>query len=99
MEARPAGEDALRAERTALAGAGAAADAATGAGLALKEDLERQRAAFAAMVDRMDTMSDNMPGVNRMIGQIRRKKKRDVLIIALVVAVLLFFTLSWKLTH
>lgn len=99
MAARPPGEDALHAERTALSGAGAAADAATGAGIALKEDLERQRAAFAAMVDRMDTMSDGMPGVNRMIGQIRRKKKRDVMIVALVVAVCLFFTLGWKLTH
>lgn len=93
------GADALHAERIALAGASAAADSATGAGLSLKEDLERQRAMFASMVERMETMSEGIPAVNRLIGQIRRKKKRDVLILAMVVAMLLFFTFSWKLTH
>jgi golgi SNAP receptor complex member 1 len=81
--------DALYAERTALAGASVGADTAIQTGLSLKEDLERQRAMFASMVERMETMSEGMPAVNRLIVQIRRKKKRDLLILGGVIAVLL----------
>ncbi len=91
--------DALHTERVALAGASAAADSAAGAGMSLKEDLERQRAMFASMVERMETMSEGIPAVNRLIGQIRRKKKRDVLILSAVIALLLLVTFSWKLSR
>lgn len=91
--------DALHSERIALAGASSAAESATGAGLSLKEDLERQRAMFASMVERMETMSEGIPAVNRLIGQIRRKKKRDVLILSAAIAVLLFATFSWKMSR
>lgn len=91
-----AGETALYKERAAIAGATSGADAAIASGLSLKEDLERQRAMFASMVERMETMSEGLPAVHRLIGQIRRKKKRDVLIMAAVVSTLLFVTFSWK---
>lgn len=91
--------DALHAERVALAGASTAAESAAGAGMSLKEDLERQRAMFASMVERMETMSEGIPAVNRLIGQIRRKKKRDVLILSAVIASLLLVTFSWKLSR
>lgn len=89
--------DVMYAERSSLASANSGAQTAIETGLSLKEDLDRQRAMFASMVERMETMSENMPAVSRLIGQIRRKKKRDVLIIAAVVATLLFITFSWKM--
>lgn len=73
------------------------ADAALNAGAALREDLERQRQTFASMVARMDAVGERVPGINRLIGQIRRKKKRDVMVMALVVATLVFLTGLWKL--
>jgi golgi SNAP receptor complex member 1 len=89
--------DALFAERASLNGARVGADAAVQTGLNIKEDLERQRALFASMVERMETMSEGMPAVNRLIGQIRRKKKRDLFILAGVIGLLLFATFSWKM--
>jgi len=91
--------DSLNSERVALAGANAAAESAMGAGMSLKEDLERQRAMFASMVERMETMSEGIPAVNRLIQNVRRKKKRDVLILAAVIATLLGITFSWKLSR
>lgn len=91
-----AGLDSLYKERTSIAMASSGADTAIQTGLNLKEDLDRQRAMFASMVERMETMSEGLPVVNRLIGQIRRKKKRDVLIFAAIVSTLLFITFSWK---
>lgn len=93
------GMDSLYTERASLSAATSGADTAIATGLSLKEDLERQRAMFASMVERMETMSEGLPGVNRLIGQIKRKKKRDVLIMAFVVGTLLFVTFSWKIYH
>jgi golgi SNAP receptor complex member 1 len=90
------GVDALQAERASLSNANSGADAAVAAGQSLKEDLERQRAMFASMVERMETMSEGMPAVSRLIGQIRRKKKRDLYVIGGVVAVLAFVTFRWR---
>jgi golgi SNAP receptor complex member 1 len=89
--------EALYEERAALSGASVGADAAIQTGLNLREDLERQRATFASMVQRMESMSEGMPAVNRLIVQIRRKKKRDVLIIAGVIALLLVITFCWRM--
>lgn len=91
--------DGLYKERASIAAATSGADTAIATGMNLKEDLDRQRAMFASMVERMETMSEGIPAVNRLIGQIRRKKKRDVLIMAAVVSVLLFITFSWKVMH
>ncbi|GAB0492724.1 hypothetical protein MMPV_003993 [Pyropia vietnamensis] len=87
----------LYAERSSLSAASAGADAALNAGAALREDLERQRQTFASMVARMDAVGERVPGINRLIGQIRRKRKRDVMVMALVVATLVFLTGLWKL--
>lgn len=99
LGASSAASDTLYAERASIASATNGADSAINSGLSLKEDLERQRAMFASMVERMETMSEGLPAVNRLIGQIRRKKKRDVLIISAVVATLLFITFSWKVVR
>lgn len=88
--------ESLQAERASLSAAQSGADSAVQTGLSLKEDLERQRAMFASMVERMETMSEGMPAVNRLIGQIKRKKKRDMYILGGVIAFLLFVTFSWK---
>lgn len=87
----------LYAERASLSSAGAGADAALSAGAALREDLERQRQTFVSMVARMDAVGERVPGINRLIGQIRRKRKRDLLVMAAVVAILLFLTGVWML--
>lgn len=91
-----ASAESLHAERASLNSAQSGADAAVQTGLSLKEDLERQRAMFASMVERMETMSEGMPAVSRLIGQIKRKKKRDMYILGGVIAFLLFVTFSWK---
>lgn len=91
-----AGLEGLYKERASVSAATSGADTAIATGLNLKEDLERQRAMFASMVERMETMSEGLPVVNRLIGQIRRKKKRDVFIMAAVVGIMLFVTFSWK---
>lgn len=93
------GLDALYKERASISAATAGADTTIATGLSLKEDLDRQRAMFASMVERMETMSEGLPAVNRLIGQIRRKKKRDVFIIGAVISTLLFITFSWKVLH
>lgn len=93
------GVDALYKERASIAAATGGAETAIATGLSLKEDLDRQRAMFASMVERMETMSEGLPAVNRLIGQIRRKKKRDVFVVAGVVGILLFMTFSWKVLH
>lgn len=93
------GLDALYKERASISAASNGADTTIATGISLKEDLDRQRAMFASMVERMETMSEGLPSVNRLIGQIRRKKKRDVLIIGVVVSTLLFLTFSWKVLH
>lgn len=85
------------AERTAIAGATSAADGAMNQGLSLREELERQRAMFASMVDRMEAVGESVPSINRLIGQIRRKRKRDVYIFAAVVATFTFITIIWKI--
>lgn len=91
-----AGLEALYSERASISAATSGADTAIATGLNLKEDLDRQRAMFASMVERMETMSEGLPAVNRLIGQIRRKRKRDVFLIAALVSVMLFITFSWK---
>lgn len=96
LDGNTAGLDALYKERAGISGATSGADTAIATGLSLKEDLDRQRAMFASMVERMETMSEGIPAVSRLIGQIRRKKKRDVLILGAVVSTLLFITFSWK---
>lgn len=90
------GLDALYKERASISAATSGADTAIATGLSLKEDLDRQRAMFASMVERMETMSEGLPAVNRLIGQIRRKKKRDIFILGAVISTMLFITLSWK---
>lgn len=90
------GLDALYKERASISASSTGAETAIATGLSLKEDLDRQRAMFASMVERMETMSEGLPAVNRLIGQIKRKKKRDVLIVGVVISTLLFITFSWK---
>lgn len=90
------GLDALYKERASISAATSGADTAISTGLNLKEDLDRQRAMFASMVERMETMSEGLPAVNRLIGQIRRKKKRDIFILGAVISTMLFITFSWK---
>lgn len=83
-------------ERASITAANNGADVAIATGVSLKEDLDRQRALFASMVERMESMSEGLPGVNRLIGQIRRKKRRDGVIFATVIATLLLITFCWR---
>lgn len=87
----------LERERQHLYGAERATDSAMGQGTALRDDLMRQRQMFASMVQRMGTVAESMPSLNRLIAHIRRKKRRDVLVLGVVIGVLLFVTLAWKL--
>ena len=78
-------------------GAHRSADTALGQGLALRDDLLRQRQVFASLVDRMGTAVTAMPSIGRLVSQIRRRKRRDVILVAVTTGVLSFLTLMWKL--
>mmetsp|Transcript_6746 Transcript_6746/g.12059 ORF Transcript_6746/g.12059 Transcript_6746/m.12059 type:complete len:290 (-) Transcript_6746:1948-2817(-) len=88
--------DALYAERAALMGSNVGVDSALDKGVSLRDELERQRQNFASMMERMEAASERLPAVNRIIGQIKRKKRRDVLILGVSIVALILFTLIWK---
>ncbi|KAA8494071.1 Golgi SNAP receptor complex member 1 [Porphyridium purpureum] len=92
-----AGPDALHAERAALVGASASADSAIEKSVTLRDELERQRSNFASMMSRMEEASGRFPVLNRLIGQLKRKKRRDMYVLAAVVSILAFLTVLWKL--
>ncbi|KAA8495422.1 Golgi SNAP receptor complex member 1-2 [Porphyridium purpureum] len=84
-------------ERASLAASTNVADNSVAQGLTLRDELLRQRANFSAMMDRVQAMGSSVPAINTVINQIKRKKNRDVIIFAIVVSVLTFVTLVWKL--
>jgi len=89
-------QQSLYAERAAVTGASGAADAALSQGNSLREQLEHQRAMFASMMQRMETVSGSMPGLTKLIAQIKHKRRRDVMVLALTFSLLLFGTIIWK---
>jgi len=91
-----ANADALYAERAALIGASSGVDTSIEKGVSLRDELERQRQNFASMMGRMEEASSKVPTLNRIIGQIKRKKKRDIIIFAGVIVVLTLVTVIWK---
>mmetsp|Transcript_12368 Transcript_12368/g.21137 ORF Transcript_12368/g.21137 Transcript_12368/m.21137 type:complete len:265 (-) Transcript_12368:1800-2594(-) len=90
------GDASLYEERESLASASQMADSSVGQGMSLRDELLRQRAIFAAMMERVETMSSSVPSINSLIGQVKRRKKRDVILFAVVVAGLTFATILWK---
>jgi len=90
-------EDMLWKERNSLAASERGADMAINQGLAVREDLVRQRQIFANMVTRMEHVSEKLPRLNRLIGHIRRRKRRDLIVLCSVVALLMLLTLFWRI--
>eukprot|EP00871_Galdieria_phlegrea_P000125 jgi/Galph1/1112/GphlegSOOS_G5855.1 len=84
-------------ERNAISNSDRGADLAINQGLAVKEDLARQRQVFASMVSRMEHVSERLPRLNRLIGQIRRRKRRDLIILCCVMSLLMVVTLFWRM--
>ena len=91
------GADALHTERAALVGASAGADAALEKGMTLRDELERQRQNFSNIMGRMEEASGKFPMLNKLIMQIKRKKKRDMYLLVALISVLTFITLTFKL--
>mmetsp|Transcript_29364 Transcript_29364/g.113734 ORF Transcript_29364/g.113734 Transcript_29364/m.113734 type:complete len:119 (-) Transcript_29364:1101-1457(-) len=91
------GHDALYAERAAVTGANNAVDNTLSQGNTLREQLENQRAMFSSMMTRMESVSGSMPSISKLINQIKHKRRRDVLVLGLTVAVLVVITIFWKI--
>ncbi|GJD10034.1 Golgi SNAP receptor complex member 1 [Galdieria sulphuraria] len=89
-------EEFLLKERNSVSNSERGADLAINQGLAVREDLARQRQIFASMVSRMEHVSERLPRLNRLIGQIRRRKRRDLIVLCSVVALFMLFTLLWR---
>jgi Golgi SNAP receptor complex protein 1 len=90
-------EEFLLKERNSISNSERGADMAINQGLTVREDLARQRQMFASMVSRMEHVSERLPRLTRLIGQIRRRKRRDLIVLCSVVALFMLFTLLWRL--
>jgi Golgi SNAP receptor complex protein 1 len=86
--------DTLLRERNAINSSQRMTDDIIGQAMATKADLSSQRAMFAGSASKMGGLAAQFPGLNNLIGTIQRRKKRDQVIIALVVAACLCF-LIW----
>jgi len=91
------GHDTLYSERAAVTGATNAVDNTLSQGNTLREQLENQRAMFSSMMARMESVSGSMPSITKLMNQIKHKKRRDVLVLGLTVAVLVVTTIFWKI--
>mmetsp|Transcript_3393 Transcript_3393/g.10306 ORF Transcript_3393/g.10306 Transcript_3393/m.10306 type:complete len:219 (-) Transcript_3393:89-745(-) len=88
-------EAAMQAERHSVLNATSAADGALSTGWSIQEDLKRQRAMFDSMMSTMDVMRGSMPKIGSLVDSIKRKRKRDVIVLSSVIATGLFITLVW----
>lgn len=88
--------DTLLRERNAINSSQKMTDDIIGQAIATKADLSKQRSMFTASAGKMSGLAAQFPGLNNLIGSIQRRKKRDQVIIALVVAACLCF-LIWLL--
>jgi len=87
----------LESESTHVNGAHQAVDASLGQSMALRDELVRQRQTFALMFHRMTAMADSLPQVGRLVANIRRRKRRDVLVVATAAALLSLLTILLRL--
>jgi len=87
----------MRSEIKSIDSATNAADATLATGWSIQEDLQRQRALFDNMMGSIDQMRGSVPTIGSLIESIKRKRKRDVIVISAVVAVCLTFTLIFVL--
>lgn len=60
-----------------------------------KSSLTSQRASLTNATGGLSSIGGSMPGIGRLIDGIQKKKFRESLIVALIVAVLLCFTVWW----
>mmetsp|Transcript_4592 Transcript_4592/g.19708 ORF Transcript_4592/g.19708 Transcript_4592/m.19708 type:complete len:88 (-) Transcript_4592:1651-1914(-) len=82
----------MRSEMKSMDSATNAADATLATGWSIQEDLQRQRALFDNMMGSIDEMRGSVPTIGSLIESIKRKRKRDVIVVSAVVAVCLTFT-------
>ncbi|KAK4532172.1 hypothetical protein CCYA_CCYA11G3029 [Cyanidiococcus yangmingshanensis] len=86
----------LESESVHVNGAHRAADASLGQSMALRDELVRQRQAFMVMFHRMTSMAESMPQLGRLITNIRRRKRRDMVMVASAAGLLSFLTILWR---
>lgn len=67
-----------------------------GQAAAARESLRVQRTALSSASSTLSSMQNRFPAINRVVEAINKKKARDRLVIAFVIAVLIVFCLWWK---
>jgi Golgi SNAP receptor complex protein 1 len=87
----------LESESAHMNGAHRAADASLGQSIALRDELMRQRQSFTMMFHRMTSMAESMPQLGRLITNIRRRKRRDMVMVASAAGLLSLLTILWRL--
>ncbi|CAM9906907.1 unnamed protein product, partial [Ectocarpus sp. 12 AP-2014] len=61
-----------------------------------RESLRHQRATLGAASSTLSSMQNRFPAINRVVEAIQKKKAKDRLIIAAVMAACIFFTFWYK---
>lgn len=87
--------DILLRERSAVDSSRSMTDSIIGQAMAAKASLERQKERFTSSRGRVTTLTGTFTGIHSLMDQIQRKKLRNNTIIALLIAVLICFTLWW----
>ncbi|OQR86966.1 hypothetical protein ACHHYP_09681 [Achlya hypogyna] len=89
--------DALLRERGMLDASRAVAHDSINVAMAVKENLLSQRAQLDGSRGKVTTVGSSTAGINHLVDQIRRKKMRNNILIALTIAGCICFTLWWTI--
>ncbi|KAJ7631238.1 hypothetical protein FB45DRAFT_560545 [Roridomyces roridus] len=60
-----------------------------------RADFGRQRTALAGINNRMKSVIDTMPGINNLIGMIKSRRRRDTIIVGVVIGVCMIILISY----
>lgn len=96
LEIDNAGMDHLMRERSHISNSQSAASAVINQAVEIRNDLRSQGFSLGRAQGAMGQIANNIPGINTLVEQIRKKRSKDDLIVAGVVASCILFTL-WYL--
>jgi len=82
-------------ERTATQAASDAADEAIGAATASREGILSQRSVLNGITTKLKTVGNHFPQINNVINAVQRRKSRDQMIIAAIIAFCFFLTIYY----
>ncbi|ORY06077.1 Golgi SNAP receptor complex member 1-like protein [Basidiobolus meristosporus CBS 931.73] len=87
--------DQLLAERDRIDNSSTMIDMTLEQAYSTQESLIQQKGILANAKQRMSSVTNQLPGINSLIGRIGRRKRRDTIILSIVIAVCLFLLLMY----